>query len=194
MRVAIVIVFVALVSLLTAPIWYMGGFATAEVDHTAPRGEPIEHDLFTITPHSAEITTGDDEDLLSSGPQLLIRAELASHEQEPERASTIGRLFDVELQPAGIEPENSFDFSLELERRPGQRVTWVQPGTTEDVALIWGLPEEFGSISGVEGVEQVRMTVYEAELAGGFVDETERWDRTFTEDIEAEVLLPLGEG
>jgi hypothetical protein len=191
-RMLIVVVFLALVAILTVPIWYMGGFAAAHVeDAPVNAGEPVTNDLFIITPHSAEFVAEDGGG--SPSTTLRLHAELSLRADEAERSSTLGGLMEVSLAPDVGEPER-FD-TLRLERRPERRVTWVQPAVTETVMLEWTLSEELGSAHEIaEQVDHVRLTVLEAEFEPGFVDQTERWRATLDDGEVAQVLVPITEG
>lgn len=191
-RMLIVAVFFALVAILAAPIWYMGGFATAHVeDAPVDAGEPVTNDLFTIEPHSAEFVA--DEGGSTPRTTLRVHAELTLHADEAERTSTLGGLIDVTLAPDAGEPTR-LD-TLRLERRPERRMAWVQPAVTETVMLEWSLDEELGSVHDItEQVDHVRLTVLEAEYEPGFVDQTVRWRATLDEGEVAQILVPLQEG
>ncbi|WP_148046307.1 hypothetical protein [Halostreptopolyspora alba] len=164
---ALLVAFLLVAGLLSAVVWYYGGFASARDTEPKEPGTAVRNDLFTVTPTEAAVRTGDTE---SGGSRVVVHAKLTSHETEAEHARTFtNELMEAHLLPAGAEGESGI---MEQVRDPGTApISWVQPGLTETVLLVWDLPEGVSP----EEVERVRLRVLDAKEGAGFVDESERW-------------------
>ncbi|WP_310911126.1 hypothetical protein [Lipingzhangella rawalii] len=159
-------VFLTLVGVLCGGIWAQGGFAAGERLPAEP-GESIDNDLFTLTAHEA--TLEHEESFGRVRQQVVVHGELALHDDEAVRSSTIlNSLLDLELLPGGHAPDPSAELLLERRVEAGA-VSLVQPRSTEDVRLVWYVPEE------VETVDEIRLVVQDAEYGAGFIDDQKRW-------------------
>ncbi len=180
----LLVVVVLLAGLVSVVIWSYGGFAAASDSKPQAPGSAIRNKLFTLTPVEAAART--QESFSGEGAaQVVVRAELTSHESEAEAAST----FTDELTEAHLLPVGKQGESAGIEQVRGEAtnpIRWVQPGLTETVLLVWDLPE------GVEpgDVERVRLGVLDAEEGTGFVDESERWWNVNGKKV-GEVDLPV---
>ncbi|MBB4935059.1 hypothetical protein F4561_005953 [Lipingzhangella halophila] len=182
------LVILAVLLLLATPIaavvWYQGGFAAAATESGSPQdpGTEIRNDLFTVKPTEAAVRMGDAN---LGGAQVVVRAELTSHESEAVAARTFADdLIEAHLMPAEAEGEMG---SIEQVRDPGSHpIQWIQPELTETVLLVWELPEDVSA----GDVERVRLRVLEAEESSGFIDESERW-WSLSEESVGEVDLPV---
>ncbi|QVQ50435.1 hypothetical protein J4H86_16055 [Spiractinospora alimapuensis] len=178
--------FVLCVILLAVPLGLNGGFATAEPAPAAVETEEtVRTDLFDISLESAELAQGD------LGHVLRLNAELTSHLTEPESARSFVRFLEPVVEPGGTEVE-SFD-TLYFDRRPEESVSYVQPKSSESIAAQWNLPEELGAFGDAEA-DYVRVRILVPEYASGFTDQTEQWRPTLSDDVAAEILVPLEGG
>lgn len=163
-------VFLLAAGMLSAGIWVQGGFAAVE-ERSVATDQPLSNDLFTLSVQGAGIET--EETFGEVREHVAIHAELTSHEREAVRSSTIMEaLLELEFLPAETEPDLSGEMQLERRSEVG-RIGWVQPASTEEVRLLWEVPEDLDSAG---DIEQVRLRVLDAEYGeAGFLDRAQRW-------------------
>ncbi|MFD0773548.1 hypothetical protein ACFQZ2_06360 [Streptomonospora algeriensis] len=130
-RAAIALIASAALCAAALALWATGGLARAD---TAPDQEPgteVRTAMYTLTPHEAELVTGDD-----GLTALQVRAELVSEHTEPIPLSAIRQVIDVDFPSGRIEaPALTFGYV----RHPDGLVFEVQPDMREEVLMTWSL-------------------------------------------------------
>ncbi|GAA2013743.1 hypothetical protein GCM10009799_47620 [Nocardiopsis rhodophaea] len=195
LRAALATTGVIVAALLILILWAQGGLDSAEATGpTSPAGTAVRNDLFTITPHTAEIVTNTD----TGGSELRIHADLVSHHTDPVYSTAVLGALEPDLAPAKLETEYG---SIAFERRPDSTVGRIQPEMPEKALISWPLARPGGDSDAddesesidelldvdklleppddvsdqVARVDRVTLTVLDAEFSAGFTDQSERW-------------------
>lgn len=221
-RAAILLMATSVLGAATLALWATGGLARADATPEKEPGDTVRTAMYTLTPHKAEFVSDDSKltalqvraDLVSNDTKPI---PVGSLDLVIDVGFPSGRIDASALNVRYVRHPDGLVFNIQPDMREEVLMTWSlrkaeggdgqeqQKDSDNPLAGLGGEPDQgdpfdFDSLMEkpedvaplAEKEDEVTLTFSETEFSPGFTDQSKSWKST--DEVAAEVSLPLGQG